>query len=210
MSELADSERRNQQRWARAGGSHDFTVRLLQLALPALVGALAAIMLFAPFSERSELSFLLTKDEIAVTPQRIRVDRAVYRGRDNAGRPFSLSAGEAVQRSAADPVVRIRGLDARIVLADGPATMTAGAANYDPASDRVVVPGAVTLNMADGFRLMVRNVNVDLRSRVMTSSAGVSGSLPIGSFSANSIRADIESRRVSLRGNVRTRLVARP
>jgi lipopolysaccharide export system protein LptC len=209
MSELADTERRALQRWAQAGGSHDRTVRILQLLLPALVGALTAVMLFAPFSERGELSFLLAKDEIAVSPQRLRVDAAVYRGRDNRGRPFSLSAGEAVQRNAADPVVRIQNLSARIELADGPATLVARSAQYDPRSDEVVVPGAVNLSTADGFRLLVNNVNVDLRSRMLSSSTGVSGSLPIGSFSANSIRADIESRRVALRGNVRTRLIGR-
>jgi lipopolysaccharide export system protein LptC len=210
MSELADTERRERQRWAHAGGMHDKTVRMLQLLLPALVGALAAVMLFAPFSERGELSFLLSKNEIAISPQRLRVDTAVYRGRDNQGRPFALTAGEAVQRSATDPVVRIRNLSARIMLADGPATLGAQTARYDPRSDEVDVPGQVALATGDGFRLLVRDVNIDLRSRTMSGSDGVSGSLPIGTFSANSIRADIETRRVALRGNVRTRLVARP
>ena len=81
---------------------------------------------------------------------------------------------------------------------------------YDPATDRVAVSGPVTLNAADGFQLMVRNVAINLRTRTMTSDEPVSGRLPIGSFSANSFRADIETRRVSLRGNVRTRLIARP
>ncbi len=210
MSELADSERQAQQSWARAGGSHDNMVRFLQLLLPALVGALAAVMLFAPFSERGELSFLLSKNEIDVSPQRLRVETAVYRGRDNLGRPFQVSAGSAVQRSSADPVLRVRDLAARIILNDGPAELVAPSANYDPATDRVAVSGPVTLNAADGFQLMVRNVAINLRTRTMTSDEPVSGRLPIGSFSANSIRADIETRRVSLRGNVRTRLIARP
>jgi lipopolysaccharide export system protein LptC len=210
MSELADRERRTMQSWARGGGSHDRIVRLLQLLLPALTGALAAVMLFAPFSERGELSFLLAKNGIAVTPQRLRVDSAVYRGRDNRGRPFEVAAGEAIQRSAADPIVRVRDLAARINLADGPARIAAPRANYDPASDMIRVAGAVSLTTSDGFAMTVRDVAVDLRQRTMTSNAPVSGRLPIGSFSANSIRADIEARHVWLRGNVRTRLVGRP
>ncbi len=210
MSELAERERRTQQSWARSGGAHDRIVRLLQLILPALTGALAAVMLFAPFSERGELSFLLAKDGIAVTPQRLRVDSAVYRGRDNRGRPFEISAGEAIQRSAADPIVRARDLAARIELADGPAQIAAPAGNYDPASDQIAVAGAVSLTTSDGFAMTVRDVAVDLRNRTIVSNAPVSGRLPIGTFSANSIRADIETRRVWLRGNVRTRLIGRP
>ncbi|MGL4312925.1 MAG: LPS export ABC transporter periplasmic protein LptC [Sphingomonas sp.] len=209
MSDQADSARRTLQRWAKAGGSHDRTVRLLQLALPALTGALAAVMLFAPFSNRGELSFLLAKNDIAVTPQRLRVDSAVYRGRDNRGRPFEVSAGEAIQRSAADPIVRVSNMAARIDLADGPARISADAADYDPASDRIRVPGPVSLTTSDGFRLSVSNVDVDLRQRRMSSDNPVTGRLPIGSFSANSIRANIDTRQVSLRGNVRTRLNAR-
>ena len=210
MSELADKERRSLQSWARGGGAHDRTVRVLQLALPAMTGALAAVMLFAPFSERGELSFLLAKNEIAVTPQRLRVDSAVYRGRDNLGRPFEISAGQAVQRSAADPVVRVTDMAARIDLAEGPARIAADAADYDPTSDLIRVPGPVRLDTSDGFELRVSNVEIDLRRRRMSSDQPVTGSLPIGSFSANSIRADIATREVSLRGNVRTRLIARP
>lgn len=198
------------QAWARGGGAHDRTVRLLQLGLPALTGALAAVMLFAPFGNRGELSFLLAKNEIEVTPQRLRVDTAVYRGRDNRGRPFQVSAGQAIQRSAADPVVRVSDMAAQIMLTDGPARLAAQAADYDPATDQIHVPGRVSLATADGFQLSVSNVDVDLRQRLMASDNPVTGRLPIGSFSANSIRANIDTRTVSLRGNVRTRLNGRP
>jgi lipopolysaccharide export system protein LptC len=210
MSDQADTERRSLQRWAKGGGSHDRTVRLLQLVLPALTGALAAVMLFAPFSNRGELSFLLAKNDIAVTPQRLRVDTAVYRGRDNRGRPFEVSAGEAIQRSAADPIVRVTDMAARIQLAEGPARLVANAADYDPATDHIRVPGSVLLTTSDGFQLSVNNVDVDLRQRLLASDNPVTGRLPIGSFSANSIRANFDTRQVSLRGNVRTRLNARP
>ena len=201
-----DRVRREHQIWARSGGSHDRTVRILQLALPALVGALTAVMLFAPFSERGELSFLLAKDAIAVTPQRMRVERAVYRGRDNRDRPFTLAAGEAVQRSAADPIVRIRDMAARIELPEGPAQMTADAANYDPNRDVVDVAGPLNVATADGFRLGTGDVQIDLNRRRLQSGRAVSGTVPIGRFSANRITADLETRVVTLDGNARLRI----
>lgn len=210
MSDKAEAARRKLQHWAKGGGTHDHTVRLLQLVLPALTGALAAVMLFAPFSNRGELSFLLAKNDIAVTPQRLRIDTAVYRGHDNRGRAFQVSAGEAIQRSAADPIVRVTDMAAQIELSEGPARLSADAADYDPSTDRIRVPGPVSLLTSDGFQLSVSNVDVDLRRRLMTSNNRVTGRLPIGSFSANSIRANIDTRQVSLRGNVRTRLIARP
>ena len=100
MSVLADVERSKRQLWAAAGGSHDRLVRSLQVILPSLVGALAAVLVFAPFSQRSEIGFLLAKDAIEISPQRLRVDSARYTGSDAQGRPFSLSAASAVQRSA--------------------------------------------------------------------------------------------------------------
>ncbi len=206
MSVAAQRERSARQRWAHSGGSHDRAIRALQLLLPAAVGALTAVMLFSPFSQRSELSFLLAKNDIAVTAQRLRVDTAVYRGRDNQGRAFILSAGAAIQRSAADPVVRVSGLNARMEMSDGPASVRASDATYDPRSDNVAVIGPMQFEAADGFRLDVRDVAVNLRTRTVSSDNPVVGRLPMGTFSANSMRADVDRRTLSLRGNVRTRL----
>lgn len=206
MSQQADAERSKRRQWAAVGGSHDRLVRTLQIGLPLAVGALVAVLLFAPFSKRSDISFLLAKNEIEVTAQRIEVKQAQYRGTDSMGRPFSLSAESALQRSAADPVVRMRGLIGTILMADGPARLTATAGRYDPARDTVMVDGRMAFTAADGYRLETGNVAIDLSRRQIASGQPVTGSLPIGSFSADRISADLVGRTVRLSGNARLRI----
>lgn len=206
MSVLADAERSKRQHWAAAGGSHDRLVRALQVILPSLVGALAAVLVFAPFSQRSEIGFLLAKDAIDISPQRLRVDAARYTGSDSAGRPFSVSAASAVQRSAADPVVRLTDLSAMIVMADGPATLAADTARYNPSNDTVAVDGPLRFIAADGYRLDTGNVGFNLKTRRMSSGQQVTGSLPIGTFSADRLSADLDQRVVRLSGNARLRI----
>src|SRR3546814_7619547 len=95
------------QLWAASGSSHDRVVRLLRVGLPMVIGVIAAVLIFSPFTQRSEVSFLLAKDKVEVAKERMRVTRAEYRGQDTKGRPFALVAGSAVQKSSAEPIVRI-------------------------------------------------------------------------------------------------------
>ena len=206
MSQLADTERSKRRLWAAVGGSHDRLVRVLQIGLPLSVGALVAVLLYAPFSQRGELSFLLAKNEIAVTDQRIEVKEARYRGTDSAGRAFTLSADSGVQRSAADPIVRMRGLVGDIMLDDGPARLTAATGQYDPSRETVMVDGRILFTAADGYRLETSHVGIDLTQRILSSESPVTGRLPIGTFSANRISANLNDRTVRLSGNARLQI----
>ena len=206
MSERADIERNRRRAWAARGGAHDRLVRTLQLTLPATVGALAAVMLFAPFSERGQISFLVAKDAIEVVSQRIMVSNALYRGNDSTGRRFTLSADSAVQRSATDSAVRMTGLTAQIALADGPARLTADSGRYEPVRDTVMVAGPLRFTSADGYQLNTRDVLLDIRSQRVASNSPVVGETTIGRFSADRMSADLNSRIVRLSGNVRLRI----
>ncbi len=92
MSRLADSQRTIRQLWALPGGSHDRTVRVLKVVLPAAVGVLAAFLISAPFAMQGEVSFLLDKREVDLAGERMKVNEALYRGKDSNGRPFSIRA----------------------------------------------------------------------------------------------------------------------
>lgn len=206
MTIEADLIRDKRRAFAAPGSSHDKLVRLLVRVLPAGVGMMAAIMILAPFTPRGEISFLLDRNKVAVTSERLRVDKAMYRGADNQGRPFSLTAGSAVQRSAEDPTVEMNDLIARILLADGPAQISAPSGSYDISQERVGVSGPLNFRAADGYSMTASNVTVDLKSRRVEGSGGVSGSIPAGTFSANRIVADLAARTVALDGRARLRM----
>lgn len=193
--------RSRRQTFAAPGGSHDKLVRFLARALPMGVGVLAALMIITPLSPRGEVSFLLDRNKVALIDERLSVDNAMYRGRDNQGRPFSLMAGEAVQRSGAEGLVRMQSLVAQLLLAEGPARLSADGGVYDIDKETVAVDGPVRLTASDGYAMTASGVSVDLKSRTMRGDTGVSGQVPAGTFSANSLRADLAARTITLEGN---------
>jgi len=207
MITQADSKRTRRQAFAAPGGTLDRIVRTLALALPALVGVIAAMMLIAPLGERGEVSFLLDRNKVDVADDRLRVDNAMYRGQDDRGRPYSLVAGEAVQSSASVPVVQLEDLVARILLTEGPAVLTAPSGRYAIEDERVAVPGVVRFRAADGYKMDARNVSIDLPAQTLQGSGRVEGEVPAGNFEANSIRADLEARTVTLEGDARLTMV---
>lgn len=199
--------RSKRQHFAAPGGSHDRVVSFLARALPMGIGVIAALMVVTPLSPRGEISFLLDRTKVAVIEDRLRVNNAMYRGSDDDGRPFSLTAGAAVQRSAAEGVVRLRDLVARILLQEGPASVRADAGRYDIREEIVAVPGGVEIAYADGYRMTARGVTVDLPAKRLVGAGGVSGAIPAGTFSANRLDADLEARTVSLSGAARLSMV---
>ncbi len=205
MTHAADSIRDKRRHWAAPGGSHDRKVRILAVWLPGLVGVVAAAMIIGPLFSGGELSFLLDRNKVAVTGERLRVNNAMYRGEDKDGRPFTLTAGSAVQVSAREPVVWMDNLAARIRLTDGPAELTAVRGGYNYAAETVHVEGPVVFTAADGYRITTQNVQIDLNGRRVTGSGGVSGSVPAGTFSAERLSADLDNRILTLDGNVRMR-----
>ena len=207
MSQQADQIRDRRRQIALPGSALDWTVKLLAVVLPALVGAIAAAMLIAPLGPRGEVSFLLDRNKVDTAADRLRVNDAMYRGRDDEGRAFSLTAGNAVQRSASVPVVELADLTARMQLSEGPAVLLAPAGRYDIQEQRVAVDGVVRFATSDGYRMAVRNVSIDLPGRTVTGAGGVRGAIPAGSFSANTIHADLESRVLTLSGKARLRMV---
>ncbi|BBC71212.1 conserved hypothetical protein [Altererythrobacter sp. B11] len=207
MTEKADYLRNRRRAFAAPGSTLDRAVRWLAVVLPALVGAVAAAMVISPLSPRGEVSFLLDRNKVAIAQDRLRVDRAMYRGEDRKGQPFSISAGEAVQRSARVPVVEMDELTARLLLPDGPAVLSAANGAYDIDEEEVSVPGVVQFTAADGYRMLARDVSVSLRDHTLRGDGRVEGSVPAGTFSADRMRADLAERTITLEGNAHMRMV---
>jgi lipopolysaccharide export system protein LptC len=199
--------RSKRQHFAAPGGSHDRLVGFLARALPMGVGVVAALMIITPLSPLGEVSFLLDRNEVAVIDERLSVDNAMYRGRDNKGRPFSITAGEAVQRSSAEGLVRMNELVAQLLLTEGPARLTAPGGTYDIEDEVVSIDGAVQVRAADGYAMTARGVVIDLEDRVIRGDGGIEGQIPAGSFSANSMHADLSARTITLDGNARLSMI---
>lgn len=206
-SRAADRARAARQDWAQPGGFHDRLVRVLGWGLPAAAGAVAAVMILSPIAPRGEISFLLDRNKVAVTDQRLRVEDAIYRGADAQNRPFSLIAETAFQRSASVPEVEMAGLVAKILLNDGPAELSAADAVFDIENSSVAVDGTVRFAASDGYTLSATGISIDLVDQIVTGTGGVSGAIPAGTFSAGSMRVDLQARTVTLSGRAKFRMV---
>jgi len=206
MSAEANLIRNRRRHFAAPGGSHDRLIALLAKALPAGIGIVAAVMILIPLSPRGEISFLLDRNKVAVTTDRVKVDDAAYRGSDAKGRPFLVTAGDAVQHKASVPIVSMNQLIAQLKLNDGPGEIRAPNADYNIDTDNIAVNGPVDFSAPDGYHMVTENVNIDLKNRSAVGSGGVSGTVPTGTFRANDIKVDLESRVISLEGNARLRM----
>lgn len=203
MSELAEDRRRTKRGWAAPGGLHDWLMRFLKVVLPAGVGLLLAYLLLSPLSKEKEISFLLDKNKVDVARERLKTQKAEYRGLDDRGRAFSIQAAQAVQAKSSDPVVDIGGMSARIQLDEGPATITADRARYNMDTQKVDVLGPILFTAADGYRLETRNVALDLNKHTAVSGGGVEGRMRLGRFTAGGMTVDLPQRRVVLTGRPR-------
>lgn len=198
--------RSRRQLFATPGSSHDRMVRLLGIILPSAIGVLVAFLALAPLLRNTEVSFLLDKNQVDIARERMRVTQALYRGQDSEGRPFSLQAGSAVQKTSRNPVVEMSDLAARILLTEGPGVLEAGQGTYNMDSEQVSIIGPVQFSSANGYRMVTRDVDIDLPKRSMVSRGEVTGRLPTGTFRADRLKADLANRTVTLEGRARLRM----
>jgi lipopolysaccharide export system protein LptC len=207
VTRQADIQRDQRRAFAAPGGTHDRMLRLLGVVLPAAVGVVVAAMVVTPLFPRSEVSFLLDRNRVAITQERLQVTDAVYRGLDNKTRPFSVKAGSAVQHSAAEPLVKMAQLIATLQLDNGPARLTAPTGDYDMHNDMMHANGPVDFLGSDGYHMITSGVDVDLKAKRATGTGGVQGTIPSGTFSADRISADLAGESVTLEGHARLRMV---
>ncbi len=203
MSEIAIRERSARQKWAAPGSRHDRIIHVTHWLFPMLIGVLTAFLVMAPLTTAGDVSFVLDKNKVEVAKERLKIQKAQYRGADAKGQPFTLNAGSALQKSSAEPIVQIQQLAAQIRLSDGPAAITAPSGRYDMESERVNVDGPIAFRGPNGYTLDTNNATVDLKSRRMQSGGAVTGTVSQGTFSGDRLDADLEARTVTLRGNAR-------
>jgi lipopolysaccharide export system protein LptC len=206
MSDIAVRMRSERQLWAAPGSAHDHLVAVLRIVLPAAVGVVAAMMVFLPLTSGGEVSFVLDRNKVEVSKERLKVQAASYRGQDNKGQPFVLTAQSAVQKSAADPIVDMERLMAEMRLPNGLAKLAAPSGRFNPLTQQVDVAGPITFDGPNGYSLKSNAATVDLKKKTMEGKGGVSGTVPQGTFTADSMSADLDNRVVRLDGRARLQI----
>lgn len=206
MSELAEREREARRRSMLPGSPRDSFVAIAKWGFPAASVLLLVVLIALPLSSTQEFSFLLSKDSAAKAGERMRLQEATYRGETTRGEPFEIRAESGVQKTSAVPVVLLSGLSARLEQEVGPATVTAPSGEFFIDDNRLRVNGPVVARSASGYSLDGNAIDVDINANRITATDAVSGTLPMGEFSAHGFTADIQGRSVSMTGGVKLRI----
>lgn len=191
--------------WAAPGSAHDRRVKRLRLVLPLLGAGLVAVLVLAPLATRGDISFNLDREGTGRAEQRLAAEKTEYSGVDAQGRPFTLNADRARQPTGGAPVA-MEGLTARMALEDGPASVTADRGRYDVNAERVAVVGPVRVEAPGGYRMDTRDLEIDLPAKRLESRGRVQGRMPLGTFEAGSLDADLGNRTVALEGRARLKI----
>ncbi|WP_343609116.1 LPS export ABC transporter periplasmic protein LptC [Novosphingobium sp.] len=191
---------------ALPGCQRELLLGTLGRFLPGAAGVVVAVMVVWPLFPHNSVSFLLDRNKVQVTENRMLIQSAAYRGKDTEGRPFELSARDAVQHSAQDPLVRMNQLIGTIALNDGPARLEAAQGNFDIAREQLTVPGQLRFQHAGGYDMHANQVVIDVRHQTVLSKGSASGLIPSGDFSGDHMYADLDKHTVRLEGRARLRM----
>lgn len=203
---MAEERRMARRRSMLPGSRRDRFVAAMKVGLLGAAGLLGIMLVLLPVFNHQEFSFLLSKDSTQMAGERMRVQEARYRGQTSEGEPFEIMARSGVQKSSAVPIVQLQGLSARLQQAEGEAIVTAPSGEFLIEQNRLVVDGPVIARSATGYSLDGERILVDLNSRRVIADRPVSGTLPMGSFRADSFAADLSGHQVRLEGGVNLRI----
>lgn len=191
------------------GGVHDRIIRFAKIALPiAAVVVLLAIIAWPVLLSR-EFSFILDAKKVAVSAEKLRMEQPLYRGIDQQGRHFAISARRAVQRSVSDATVDLDDLRATIETASGTAVATAPKGAYDLNRERLTVAGRLVIDRVDGYHFETDEAIIDLKSNSAWSLRPSHGASPLGKFEATRFRVNVDTGRAVFDGGVHMRIVQR-
>lgn len=184
------------------GSAHDYLIKVLRVIFPMIIVALITFLILTPLTVNDEFSFVLDKESVDIAPERLKVTDALYRGQDGKGRPFSLKAGSAVQKSSDVPVLDMEDFVGRIILNSGPAILSGVRGSYNLDNEVMRVNGPLQYESLAGNEFTASNVEIRLRNQSFESFDKVKGKTEFGTFNANKLKGTLGARNITLSGNV--------
>ncbi len=180
----------------------DYLIKAIRIIFPVIIVALITFLILTPLTVNDEFSFVLDKENVGIAPERLKVTDALYRGHDRKGRPFSLKAGSAVQKSSDVPILDMEDFVGRIVLNSGPAILSGKRGSYNLDSEVMRVNGPLQYESLAGNEFTASNVEIQLRNQNFESFDKVKGKTEFGTFNANKLSGTLGAREIILSGNV--------
>ncbi|MEM6683776.1 MAG: LPS export ABC transporter periplasmic protein LptC [Pseudomonadota bacterium] len=188
----------------RIGGKFDKTIWLLRIVLPLIGIALLVLTIAYPFLSERESSFVLARDSVETSQERLRMVNPRYSGLDAQERPFQIRAENAMQPRGVADEVQLNGIEADMVIEDTTAvSIIAGDGVYQPTDEKLQLVGPVTITTSNGYTIDAADSTVLLTERAVTSDKRLVANGPLGQFKAKRFEARIDEDRLIFRGGVK-------
>ncbi|MEM9290018.1 MAG: LPS export ABC transporter periplasmic protein LptC [Pseudomonadota bacterium] len=191
----------------RIGGRFDKTLHVLRLLLPTLAAVLLLVTLAYPLFRDQEMSFVLARNTIEASEDRLRMINPRYSGVDTTGRPFEVRAQSAVQPRGVADAVSLTGIAADMTLDDDARVdIEAQTGEYRTSTEVLNLTGPVSLTTTSGYRIQAGTTRVDLDDHIVESQAKVNAKGPLGAFQADGFSSQIDADSLIFEGNVVARI----
>lgn len=202
----------------RAAARHSRRVRLLRrLLVGGAVGGVALTVLLAvydPFG--AVLPAGVSVASVGLDGTKVTMAHPKLSGYRTDGRPFAITASEAVQDLKVPTRFELHDMDARLTMADSTTThLTSAAGTYDSKGDLMDLTSPVVISSDAGLDVRAQDAHVEFRSGSVVTRNPVTVAMRGNTIAADSMRMVDGGRQVSFEGHVRSTFqpgdaVARP
>jgi len=163
-------------------------VRVMKFALPlaalVIIGALIARISGDP--QQQKISLL--PDEEKTTPGQIEVVRAKYEGRDDQGRPYTVTADKASRAMNAPDRVTFENPVADITLQDKTwVAVKAKTGDFDRTKESLRLKDDVHIFHDSGYEILLQDIEIDLKQKTAFTALPVRAQGPMGTIAAQNM-----------------------
>lgn len=186
----------------------DGFIRFMQIFLPIGALILGTVTVGWPFLNDAEVSFTLSKDDVARSDGVIRMTNMNYVGTDARDRLFRIHATSGEQDNPNAPRVRLADIHAEMELNEGQtATVDARRGIYRTRDNSLSLVGGVNLQTGNGYFLEMSGAEIDLRTREATGQGDVKGRADLGTLEAARMSLNVRDKEAVFEGGVKLHIV---
>lgn len=194
----------------RIGGRYDKAIAALRVFLPATAIVVVLATAAYPIFKARETSFVLARNNIAASEDRLRMINPRYSGVDSAQRPFEVRAESAVQPRGVSDSIILTGIGAVMALDETDlAEIKANKGIYQTAEETLEMQAPVLVVTTTGYRIDALKTRVDLDDHIVKSDQRVEAAGPLGVFRANGFESKIDADSLIFTGDVSATLQPR-
>jgi lipopolysaccharide export system protein LptC len=192
------------------GDSWDRFIIVMRLVLPVLALVVGGMTVLWPFINEKEVSFTLSREEVAKSDGVIHMTNPRYVGTDSGNRLFSVEASSGRQEDASSPRIRLSDIRAQMELQPGnPAFVHARTGIYRMKDSTLSLVGGVSLRSAAGYQLEMDGAEIDLKAHTAVGNGNIRGASEIGQLQAGRMEILVDTQEGVFEDGVKMSLVPR-